>query len=789
MKKNYLLFVLLFLSGISVLPAFPQNFAGTLIDYVPAPGQHINIENIGTPQAAQKMVENTSSLVSLGSFGGYVVLKFNEACVNHPENPYGIDFTIFGNAFAGSSEPAVVWVMKDSNRNGIPDDDWYEIAGSSHFFTETLKKYEVTYFKTATRDVLWEDYRGKTGRIVGNEFNLQEYYPASEYFPSYPRDSVFFSGTLLKNEFVTSVSGEIKIAAPVFGYADSHPRLQGIDLSFPDNPYTSSVEGAGGDPVDISWATDSFGNYIDLDSIHFVKIVSASLNVAGWLGEVSTDVAWVQAVQPQPQVTGKESLLVYNQLPSKIILGDSLKLEAFYFEKGRITKEKVTIHSLNEDVAIIDSSGMLVTLSPGETQLRFSAREEAEQTSLKVVVPDSIRIVTDLSAVYPGDTLELIAEVYDNESERLDLVVHFASSDSPAGKVITAEGKYFFVALISGEITLTAFVDNFQLNESVAVQINSINNKRNVLLTIKSADENLLPLQQVEIGLADLNAFVESRQHDYSGMDKVTLFHALAKGLQKAGVPFKFRDDATAGGNLYLYMVENDGLFSYGWGGKTNPVANARAWIVRLNDSQHINGFNKILLSDNDTIVLYHVTDILSDWNFSRLVSDKLSVAAGESIEILLEQTSCTYQEGKIVESEFSPVSNAPINAGSTWYTDETGKIQISPQGNFPLVVSSGSDALLITEEVAVSAGSPTYAFTIYPNPVDDQLFISWNNTSNYGNGKYRITLIGSAGKMLMQEEVKSLPAYLDLSSFVPGVYQLIIGDGRQLEIHKIVKR
>jgi hypothetical protein len=133
------------------------------------------------------MTENFSSLVSLGSFGGYIVLEFEKVCVNHPDNPYGIDFTIFGNAFSGSSEPGVVWVMQDENQNGLPDDTWYEIAGSHHFHSKTVQNYEVTYFKTDSRDVFWKDNSGETGWIAANSFNLQEYYPTEQYFPLYPK--------------------------------------------------------------------------------------------------------------------------------------------------------------------------------------------------------------------------------------------------------------------------------------------------------------------------------------------------------------------------------------------------------------------------------------------------------------------------------------------------------------------------------------------------------------------------------------------------------------------------
>lgn len=75
-------------------------------------------------------------MVSLGGFGGYIVVGFDHTI----ENKSGLcDFRVLGNAFYangasdyGSSEPGVIQVCYDANGNGLPDDGWYEIAGSSY---------------------------------------------------------------------------------------------------------------------------------------------------------------------------------------------------------------------------------------------------------------------------------------------------------------------------------------------------------------------------------------------------------------------------------------------------------------------------------------------------------------------------------------------------------------------------------------------------------------------------------------------------------------------------------
>ena len=87
--------------------------------------------------------------MSLGGFGGYVVVGFDQPVVNDPRNPYGVDFTISGNAFEAAakgywSEPGAVMVMRDDNGNGLPDDTWYELAGSNYWFMNSRRVITFT---------------------------------------------------------------------------------------------------------------------------------------------------------------------------------------------------------------------------------------------------------------------------------------------------------------------------------------------------------------------------------------------------------------------------------------------------------------------------------------------------------------------------------------------------------------------------------------------------------------------------------------------------------------------
>jgi hypothetical protein len=775
--------LLLFVWGAIPFLGFSQTSGFKVCDYKPAPGQHINISSLGTPAAADQMAVDPDKLVSLGSFGGYVVLKFNEACMNDPDNPYGVDFTVFGNAFSGSSEPGVVWVMQDENSNGKPDDTWFEIAGSQHYHSQTTKNLSVTYFKTESRDIFWKKDSGESGWIFANNFNLQEYYPAKDFFPDYPQDSVAFEETMLY-PFIDSTQQVIKTEALAFGYADNRPRVKGIDMSVPDNPYTTEAEGVGGDPIDISWAVDENGNYVRLDSIHFVKIVTGTLANTGHLGEISTDISWLADVAPAPEITGKENLLVVSPIPKKLVAGDSAWLEAVYFEQGRKNEADISFSSQDELVASVDNSGKLTAQSTGETQILVSAKDEFQQITIKVVEPESIQILTDFSALYPGDSVRLEANVYDNENEKLNIPVLFSSSRPGLGKVVQHNGKYWFKAIQPGVLSVVCKVEEFDLQTEMDVEVHSENEKIDLYFSLKNEYENLFPFQWIEVRMVDLEKVVESPQLNYSGLNRLTLAHAMIAGLSKADVDYKFRDDEAAGGKLYLYSVETDGIFSYGWGGKTAPESFARGWVARLNGNQFLNSINEIEISDGDTLDLYHVSNITKPWNYSRLLANADSAKMNDEVEILLEKTTCNFSDGEITESDFVPVKNKQVFAGDYYFTDENGKAVFTIHSEPPIIVSSGNNAVFIAKKTVTGIHEISQIIQVYPNPVENELTIGGNVIS-----KSTIQLFSSTGQLLINNEFNSLPVKVDFSSVQPGIYFLAVAHQHGTETHKIIKK
>lgn len=197
-----------------------------VLDFRPAPGQFVNgmptWKEGDTQETMNKKVlsaigNNKKGMISLGGFGGYVVVGFDHTI----ENVTGErDFRVLGNAFyaeanpnpnvtrkGGSCEPGIVMVAYDKNKNGKPDDDeWYELAGSEYNKDATTRNYEITYYRPDENKepvvddndphisdqeyIRWTDNQNNNGYIPKNVFNAD-----NSYFPQWISDqSILLKG-------------------------------------------------------------------------------------------------------------------------------------------------------------------------------------------------------------------------------------------------------------------------------------------------------------------------------------------------------------------------------------------------------------------------------------------------------------------------------------------------------------------------------------------------------------------------------------------------------------------
>ena len=295
---SYLLPLIAFLFLISSSVFGQSPYINKVFEYRPAPGQFVNVlpqyEEGDTHETMIQKVEEAilgekKGLVTLGAYGGYIVFGFDHLVENRTGK---YDFKIWGNAYyynenlgTGSSEPGIVMVSYDSNGNGIPDDPWYELAGSEYNKPETVKNYEIVYYKpepdkiptpdpnfpflTDTSYIKWTDNQGSTGFVAKNAYHTQHYYPLW-----IEDETLIYTGTKLANNGVdnTGIGQNYTQYVYPWGYADNHP----------DNNIRSNL--------DIDWAVDEMGNKVNLPGIHFVKVYTGVNQYCGLLGENSTEI-------------------------------------------------------------------------------------------------------------------------------------------------------------------------------------------------------------------------------------------------------------------------------------------------------------------------------------------------------------------------------------------------------------------------------------------------------------------------------------------------------------------
>ena len=148
------------LFSLATLTATAQTQEIEVLEYHPAPGQFVNTlpnadETTTHEEICQRATKNLNNkeMVHLGTYGGYVTVKFD-----HPvQNKKGSDLRILGNGFyanadpvygketiGGSIEPGIVYVGVGDN---VETAQWYELAGSEYYRGRQIFDFTITYHK------------------------------------------------------------------------------------------------------------------------------------------------------------------------------------------------------------------------------------------------------------------------------------------------------------------------------------------------------------------------------------------------------------------------------------------------------------------------------------------------------------------------------------------------------------------------------------------------------------------------------------------------------------------
>lgn len=297
---NYYLLTLAVLASVVITEACAQSlnspYLNKVYEYVPAPGQFINTmpeweDGDDAEVMAAKCTELLSDegMICLGGFGGYVTFGFDHPVVNVAGE---YDLYIMGNAFAGtgltdagSSEPGIVMVSQDTNGNGLPDDEWYELSGSADIDSigKVVYNYEITYkYAGEKKAIPWTDNQGGKGAMVRNAYHDQEYFPA--WLTG--EGTLTFTGTLLpRNMYKDGETGQFIMKFLRYGYVDNQPNTvnnQKNDACF----------------FNLDWAVDQDRQPVKLSQVDFVRVYCAMNQINGLLGETSTEFAGAEDLHP-----------------------------------------------------------------------------------------------------------------------------------------------------------------------------------------------------------------------------------------------------------------------------------------------------------------------------------------------------------------------------------------------------------------------------------------------------------------------------------------------------------
>ncbi|WP_153730423.1 DUF4430 domain-containing protein [Sporosarcina obsidiansis] len=441
------------------------------IEFVPAPGQYTNGNY--TKDAVKKIRSKNGGLLSLGGFGGYLIVEFEEPVKNNPLNPYGIDFTIFGNPFELNGNPGVYNQEPGAVEVAVhKDGPWYHLAGSEYKNKDTYIDYQVTYWNPngSTENAgKWLDNKGNEGLLHHRN------YPSSELFPFVNLESYTLSGVSILNDVSPSDIGTSKKQVR-YGYADSVPVLNN-EYEKPNNPYTSSIEGSGGDAMDISWAVDENGNSIHLDEIKYVKVYSATNKFSGLLGEVSTEVSGMGASEPVNQIPATIEIKS-NRKVTDLPLGSTVQLtaNAFDAQKKSVIIPEVTWTSMDQNIVTVDPiTGGIKTVSEGEVTVtaKLKADETVRDEILITVgekqIPTSMVVSSSSSQVVNvGGSSILTATIFDqhgNEIKDLENGFQWSLVEEEKGQLNTfgkTDNKKMVKGLMTGIVNVVVEYENLR---------------------------------------------------------------------------------------------------------------------------------------------------------------------------------------------------------------------------------------------------------------------------------------------------------------------------------------
>jgi hypothetical protein len=244
---------------------------------------------------------NSGNVVSLGtpsgSPRGRLVLKFNTPVTDDPQNPQGLDFIIFSNAFwVGGDpqkrfeEPALVEISDDGST-------WYLIPGSRSLMKESGDLPLIS------------EADGDNNLGTGEE--------------------LFLAGNITNPNLLLDVDTGNDNDEHNWGYAELSPTLAPYLDNYvrPDDPLVVGIDGGsgGGDAFDIAWAITDAGAPANLTQFQYLRISPFVERNMGGLGLASPEIGAAADVAPDVDSDGDGIL---DEFETRVALTDPARPES-----------------------------------------------------------------------------------------------------------------------------------------------------------------------------------------------------------------------------------------------------------------------------------------------------------------------------------------------------------------------------------------------------------------------------------------------------------------------------